>query len=290
MAQSWTPNDLSLVDPYTNETWIITQHILEAIKSHFLSNTTATVTALAINTIYPAHRPAEMDDPNDEKEGPESFLLELWEAFAKIAQQIPIGNRAMVGLVEVLEALQKVEAAEGEVKLELWGTFKLWEDMPLFGPAMHDVVDGFDHSTPDSQVRWRNLHAYLSLITASPTLNLDQSIYGLSIISGILEGTPHHHPTKPPILSFQGLKEHKMAIMEMWIENTGRRWFENPEMIKAGPHGPLWSVSTGNGADRWKLWRDRLGLLAVDGDVSEESRSVAKRTLALMDAAESPAA
>ncbi|KAJ3109905.1 ATP-binding cassette sub- B member 6, mitochondrial [Phlyctochytrium bullatum] len=92
--------DVTLIDPYTNETWIVLQHVLTAIQSHLLSTTTATVFAQAIDAVYPSHRPADMDDPNVAKEEPESFLLQLWEAFANVAQQIPVGDRAMVGLVE----------------------------------------------------------------------------------------------------------------------------------------------------------------------------------------------
>ncbi|KAJ3109906.1 hypothetical protein HDU96_007070 [Phlyctochytrium bullatum] len=82
-----------------------------------------------------------------------------------------------------------------------------------------------------------------------------------------------------------------MAIMETWMENTGRRWVEHPSMIKGGPHGPLWGVSKeDDGVERWRLWRDRLGLLAVDEEVSELIKGGARRTLALMDAAESAGA
>ncbi|KAJ3093820.1 hypothetical protein HDU97_008986 [Phlyctochytrium planicorne] len=285
--QEWSPESLKVIDEWDDEPWDIEVKMLDAIKGYLTSSTSAEVAAIAIDNLFTLHRP---NVPGEKKEDAVGFLLTLWERFSKTAQDIPFGHPCLDGLLELVGALHDVESiSKEEIVLGNWGSYRMWSSLPLFGPAMHDYVNAFDHNKKDASTRWRKLHIYLARLTSNPRIHLDLSIHSIYMFADILEGKIRHIPNQPPIVSFKGLEKNVWGL-EIWLQHAGRKWFRDQDMLKCVPHGLYWEQRKGewSGEDRWALWKERLGLLMVDQVVSEETRAIAKRCLELMDLAEAP--
>ncbi|KAJ3101332.1 hypothetical protein HDU97_001426 [Phlyctochytrium planicorne] len=285
---SWKPQDLEVVDEWGEGPWDIELRMLQAIKEYLTDSTTAQDAATGIDKLFTLHRPDTDTGGKDKKEDPVGFLLTLWERFAKVAQEIPEDHPCMDKLTNLIEVLQHGgSVSTEEVELGQWGSHRLWMDLPLFGVAMHDVVNGFHHDKSGSSTRWRNLHIFMARVTGNPQINTDLSNQAIWIFSEILEGKIRYIPNQPPSVSFKGL-EKNVEFLEIWLRYCARNWFENPHMLLSRPHGPYWAQKKEecNGEDRWDLWKERLRLLKVDQLVSEETRIVAIKCLELMDAAE----
>ena len=139
MADS-TPLDLVLESP-DNDPWIINERLFHILNTYLHPNATLSPANAAqeIDKLFPLNRPKEKE--NEDNEGPESFLWELWEVVISVAQQIPWRHPGQTRLVELIQALRDLPEPI-TVIMGSWGEQAIWSDLPILGPVMTECSHG----------------------------------------------------------------------------------------------------------------------------------------------------
>lgn len=123
-----------------DDPWVIEQQIFTILNDYLQPNshTLPPAAAQAIDDLFPTNR----NDDEGEKEDPGSFLWHLWGRFHKTAQQIPHVDQAQEKLAALVKALSLFSSKASPVHLASWSAhYKLWEDLPMFGPTFREEMD-----------------------------------------------------------------------------------------------------------------------------------------------------
>lgn len=285
-----------------DDPWIIEQKIFDILKNCLQPNSGICPDAAAqeIDDLFPVNR------KDEQKEDPGSFLWTLWGRFHKTAQQISHANPAQEKMVALVKALRLLSSKEPSVQLASWhGNYKIWEDLPLFGPTFREEIDcecffeniwgtvgkvicialGFDND--EERKRTRNLNAYAARLLRDGSVDL--TLFAIQALASALEGKSfraHAHATQfQTDLIFRPGPEFDcmVAISADWIFLCGGILLGKDQHIPGSQKGPLWEEESGLFPERWQLWKARFGEINQTLNISEETRELAGNTRVTMD-------
>ena len=115
-----------------DDPWIIAQSIFDILCEVIEQPASVSLEEPAnrLNALYPDNR----QQGDDEKESPESFLLEMWDVVLKVILQLEPGSTEQERLVLLLNTLRGIKP---EKMLDIWGSqVALWKSLPLLGSAL----------------------------------------------------------------------------------------------------------------------------------------------------------
>ncbi|PGH21296.1 hypothetical protein AJ80_03346 [Polytolypa hystricis UAMH7299] len=282
------PLTLSLED----EIALPIQHTIFTFLTNLLqadTSASADSTASALDQLHP-DKHAEEDSGLD-KQSAADFIYSFWEPFHTIARQIPHDHVAMDKLVAVIKALKDLPPRQ--VHVEGWGDYTLWKDLPLFGETFSTAYNQ-DRNNPtlDATVlNARNLN-FQSYAARLMSLGVELDRYCITALYSTLEGRYDEgkgslrqiitDPAATPNV------DHQIAVVAEWFKYAGATFYLKGAVIGGSLHGPL---SKGPGknefsAERWQLWKERLGEFAGCGGLKECTRQLAGEIIVMMEKVE----
>ncbi|KAF6749390.1 hypothetical protein DFP72DRAFT_913346 [Ephemerocybe angulata] len=225
-----------------------------------------------LNLLFPPNRPENLSTSGD-LEDPASFLWEFWDVIAKVVLELPHNHPSQEQLIRLIETLRDLPDPV-EIELNLWGTYKIWADLPILGPVFREALD-----RTDSEVINVNLEAFLARATRAGISNF--SWLGLLSLHWALEVEPDDrakaYEEQGPILDAQ------IPRALRWLEIAGKKLYEEVlvERFKDAGYatGGTWKVSRGFSKARWDHWKLRFGQVAVDTQPSEPTKELSRKAL-----------
>lgn len=123
-----------------DDPWVIEQKIFNVLNDYLQPNShiPPPTAAQAIDDLFPTNR---KDDDGKEDSG--SFLWHLWSRFHKTVQQISHADPGQEKLAALVKALSLFSSKASPVYLASWSAeYRLWGDLPMFGPTFREEMDG----------------------------------------------------------------------------------------------------------------------------------------------------
>ncbi|KAH8432068.1 DUF3632 domain-containing protein [Aspergillus melleus] len=199
---------------------------------------------------------------NDERSSlaitdPGAFCQDTWFVFQQLIEQIPQDHPYQDRLVDVIEALTKLPSTE----VKIWGE----TSPPEYNEKKAD-------SWPEKARKWVSLNAFAARLLNLESVTWDN--FGLWTMRDILE-----NEISGPEL------ENGIETVAVWIKYAGKLIYETskaseqPEVRMFQP-GPLYSGPSKYCPERWVFWKDRLGIIGVQGG---ETASRAQETKRIME-------
>ncbi|KAK1145129.1 hypothetical protein N8T08_004562 [Aspergillus melleus] len=216
---------------------------------------------------------------NDEKSSlaitdPGAFCQDTWFVFQQLIEQIPQDHPYQDRLVDVIEALTKLPSTE----VKIWGeTSRMWADLPLLGPQMRDHWNPPEYnekkadSWPEKARKWVSLNAFAARLLNLESVTWDN--FGLWTMRDILE-----NEISGPEL------ENGIETVAVWIKYAGKLIYEASKAIEQPEErmfqpGPLYSGPSKYCPERWVFWKDRLGIIGVQGGETANRAQETKRIM-----------
>ncbi|KAI9044173.1 DUF3632 domain-containing protein [Aspergillus affinis] len=210
---------------------------------------------------------------------PGAFCQDTWLVVQQLIDQIPQDHPYQDRLVEVIEALTRLPSTE----IKIWGeTSRLWADLPLLGPQMRDHWNPPEYnvkkadSWPEKARKWVRLNAF-----AARLLNLEPVTwgnFGLWTMRDILE----NEISGPEF-------ENGIEAVAVWIKYAGKLIYETSKAVELPEErmfkpGPLYSGPSKYCLERWVFWKDRLGVIGVQGGETATRAQETKRIMEEIEA------
>ncbi|OAA51908.1 hypothetical protein NOR_00501 [Metarhizium rileyi] len=242
----------------------------------------------AVNNLPPTEESAETTAGEIDKLYPsdvsaaENFLWSFWTLLVAVAKKIPADDPRQQLLVTTVGKLK----SKRDEEVEMWGQkTRVWSEMPMLGPVMRDEwnlspdFDGSDKDNADIQ-EWISLNSFAARIYGASL----QSWVNLAIweLRSGLEETPEDRPNA---------KDTRIATAYEWIVHAGKQLYANGQQVvqldameqRALKPGSLLKIETsGLSNDRWRFWRERIGVLGA-GAGSGVAKEKAQKALDTMD-------
>jgi hypothetical protein len=218
----------------------------------------------------------------DEQVAQSAIEAMLWTAW----QPVIVAAGASSGtvqdrLVDLLTGIRSqgvLTRDQGRQECVVWGTLKVFADLPLFGAQMREAWDlGAD--PPGSADVWANMNAFAARLTAA---GIDFSLYAIWTLRDCLE-------EERPV----GSADLRAAVP--WFEHCGEllaRLARQSGSLAQGDAGParLGRLCTDTGMtrggftiERWEFWRIRLADLANETGAAAHQAWTALRYMTTLD-------
>ncbi|UNI22578.1 hypothetical protein JDV02_008454 [Purpureocillium takamizusanense] len=208
----------------------------------------------------------------------EDFLWAWWSLLVGVVKLIPADDARMQLLVSVVGRLK----ARRDDEVEMWGQkTRVWSELPMLGPNMRDAWNMrpmFDGSDRDNEAirEWISLNSFAARMFGAKLQSWDNfAIWELR--SGLEE----------PPLSTPSAKETSLATACEWFTHAGEelhrqgrgrgRQLEAMEERALKPGQLFSSGRPGLSDERWRFWRERIGVLAGtagSGQLKERAQAV----------------
>ncbi|KAE8423833.1 hypothetical protein BDV36DRAFT_289930 [Aspergillus pseudocaelatus] len=271
---------LSLPALIHEETGVVEQKVIHTLEGllHSFDADSIRVAAEEIDELNPARhsKKAHKEVQEDELE---EFLWLVWDAFIRLARQVPHAHPFQDRMVDLVEALTLLPP----LSVEVWqSTIRLWADLPLLGPSMREAwvappsTEGPIESHEAEE--WINLNAF-----AARLLRLDAiswTVFGIWELREALE-----EPSEIPGSGF-----HVIAAAE-WIKHSGVFLYRAAINGTEG-HEERLSAATGSSyhgsnvvcLKRWEFWKCRFGHIGEKaGDCTKQVALRARREMELIE-------
>jgi len=289
-----------------DDPWVIQQIIFDILNGFLQPESTVAIDAVAekIDAVVPTNRDGSV---TEEKEDMGTFLWNFWEYFFKVAEQIPYSHPSQEKLARLLMKLSDLPSQTPMVDLPNWaGGYRLWQDLPLFGPALREEYDSkikrfgkveYLHSLTllelercQEHERKRNLSAFLARITRDRTQSCDSYAYrAISDALGVPAQQRHEQNTEfktnddfqpGPLLAA------KVAIAHDWISIAGSFLYSKLEEKVQGAE-PEDEISDWAGlvidSQIWQFWKKRIEELSAQEGIDETTRELATESELTME-------
>ncbi|KAL2869757.1 DUF3632 domain-containing protein [Aspergillus lucknowensis] len=217
----------------------------------------------------------------------EGGLGRLWNLIIALASKSAEQHDKLVDVVVDISELPDAQTPEG-APLTLHD-MQVWKDLPTLGWMFRDkwnfTINPNDNPEKKKQSiqRFINMNRFAALLMATDEpVFTSFSWFALVTFREALE-TPVEQ------LSARELLDALIPAAAAWIELLGveiHEWDE--EFPSGGKHGapgrggPLWSGSHAFSKERWRLWRERFGVVSGLDGVAEEVRKVAGEAEVMM--------
>ncbi|OGM47135.1 hypothetical protein ABOM_003885 [Aspergillus bombycis] len=271
---------LSLQALIHEEAGVVEQQVLHTLEGllHSFDADSIRVAAEEIDKLNPARRSKQTHEEVQEDEL-EEFLWLVWDAFIRLARQVPHAHPFQDRMVDLVEALTLLPP----LSIEIWqSTIRLWADLPLLGPSMREAwVAPSSTEGPIASheaEEWINLNAF-----AARLLKLDAiswTIFGIWELREALE--------EPSGILGGGF--HVRAAAE-WIKHSGVFLYgaaiqgtEGHEECLSAATGSLYPGTNVVCLERWQFWKCRFGYIGEKADdCTKQAILRAKRGMELIE-------
>ncbi|KAB8235887.1 DUF3632 domain-containing protein [Aspergillus alliaceus] len=258
----------ALIHKETGVVELKVMHTLEGLLHSFDADSIRVATE-EIDKLNPVRHSKKAHEEVQEDEL-EEFLWQVWDAFIRLARQVPHAHPFQDRIVDLVEALTRLPP----LSIEVWqSTIRLWADLPLLGPSMREawVAPQSTEGPIASQEaeEWINLNAF-----AARLLKLDAiswTVFGIWELREALE--------EPPEIPGSGF--HVRAAAE-WIKHSGVFLYgaaihgtEGHEERLSAATGSLYPGTNVMCLERWGFWKCRFGYIGEKGD--DYTKNVALR-------------
>lgn len=294
-----TTSTLNLVFPQESETFDFEPKIFSTLNEYLQpsSEVPPAIAAQEITQLYPTD-PASQQPGTYDTEAYD-FLLRLWELFIAIAEQIPWQHSSQDKVIELVKAIRDLP---NPTTITFDNGFsrrvKLWTDLPVLAAVLTDNVETHgiiinDDSDEEKKSRLRdiNFQGFAARLTAEGVWDLSR--LGVYRLRAVLEEGPDYY-----IAGYDKVGPHIDACIlpaEVWISLSAKVILRFCRANGDGadrndlPGGEYWKGKEGFSVERWEFWKQRLDEIMVNKEVSEETRSVAKKMKEKMIATEAEA-
>jgi len=185
------------------------------------------------------------------------------------------------------EKLVELLAAIKEIRSSKFGA-DYWHSLDPLGLSIRELWNG--ELRENSVESWASLNAFSARLAQVELLNLDDyAIWAMrySLEDGTLgkvsevTGQVKEGELNPDVLDAH------IPAAAVWIFYARSLIWQlsqkNADASTSTRGGPAWNGSAGYSVERWNFWKERLGYFSERDDLSEKTRSMAKRAKELME-------
>ncbi|KAH6873915.1 hypothetical protein B0T10DRAFT_522256 [Thelonectria olida] len=247
------------------------QEVVDILNSTFELNseTSPSDAAIAIDSLL------NQDYQEDEIAG--GFLWWFWDLVHDLARQVPFDGPEQNTLVAVIKALQDLPPK----------TMKLGEDWGCDDPS-NTRVDPIPPTKVERRERRINLQTYVAKVAG--LCNRRFQLYAIWALVRALEGTMIPIRGAPDKVNEDPAADINLPewvkISSTWMAHAGHQLYGRDEEIYGATAGPLWKLDKKEGIKlrrkfkgtnglcprRWKLWKERFGVIRDTDGVDAEAR------------------
>ncbi|KAF9871003.1 hypothetical protein CkaCkLH20_11420 [Colletotrichum karsti] len=235
-----------------------------------------------------------------------SFLWWFWDLIHDLARQIPYNRPEQDRLAAIINNLTKLLSKTVDLG-ENWGasSVQVWAKLPMFGNTFREKLDDDDTRVSDEsskKERRINLQAFAARVASFGHFPFE--VYAIWALVDALEGTMtpirgapdevNSDPTAVEDISY------KVKCAAVWTIHAGHLLYGRDEEIPGATAGPLWKLdkkeamklrrkfrgTDGLCSERWKLWKERFGVVRNDDRLDDETRGIAGEAYRVMEKTE----
>ncbi|KYK55149.1 hypothetical protein DCS_07111 [Drechmeria coniospora] len=212
----------------------------------------------------------------------EEFLWSFWTLLVATVKKVPATSdpdrmQPMVSMIAHLRSLRDDE-------VEMWGQkTRVWSELPMLGPCMRDawnmrpMFTGTEAET-ESIAEWISLNSFAARVFGAKLQSWDN--FAIWEMRSGLEEPPRETTSA---------KDASLATACEWIAHAGEalheqgrqgRTLDAMEQRALKPGTLFRSDRSGLGDERWRFWRERIGLFgagAGSGELKERARKMVEK-------------
>ncbi|OCK80675.1 hypothetical protein K432DRAFT_381990 [Lepidopterella palustris CBS 459.81] len=240
-------------------------------------------------------------DDGEKHDSTEGLLWDLWYTILHFAKRTPWRDAAsqtkLVNLVKTLKARPDPPSPQNTTKALrndwIWSSGSLWSNLIMLGPSARECWNdspgcGAGFLVPEIHA-WTNVNAFVARLTREGLA--DFWLYAIWAMRPALEEKHSDYEVAHKRATAAVNMDALVPAAAVWVLVAGRElWEKREDLTRTNKNegdpakgGEMWKGKSEFSRERWAFWRRRFGEEAENGELSEETRRIAKEAAERME-------